>query len=390
LLDIVRKFLPQMETIMSVQPRILVVDDVEDNREILRARLESQGYIVDTAENGEAALAAVAANPPDLILLDVMMPGLDGIETVKLLKADTSLPFIPVILLTAKTDSKDVVAGLEAGADEYLTKPFDHGALQARVKAMLRIKTLQDKVSHQACELAAWNKYLEQRVSAQVTEIERMSRLKRFLAPQIAEVIASETGDAALMSHRREITVVFCDLRGFTAFAETSEPEDIMDVLRAYHDAVGERIFFHEGTLERFAGDGIMVFFNDPVPCADHFARAIRLGIDIRDRVSVLCDQWERRGFKLGIGVGIAAGYATLGLIGFDKRFDYAAIGTVTNLAARLCSEAQAGQILLSQRVATAVEGVAASRLLAERALKGLHAPVAVYELAVRRIRCKS
>jgi class 3 adenylate cyclase/CheY-like chemotaxis protein len=379
-----------METIMSVQPRILVVDDVEDNREILRARLESQGYVVDTAENGEAALAAVAANPPDLILLDVMMPRLDGIETVKLLKADNSLPFIPVILLTAKTDSKDVVAGLEAGADEYLTKPFDHGALQARVKAMLRIKTLQDQVSHQASELAAWNKHLEQRVSAQVTEIERMSRLKRFLAPQIAEVIASEAGDVALMSHRREITVVFCDLRGFTAFAETSEPEDIMDVLRAYHDVVGERIFFHEGTLERFAGDAIMVFFNDPVPCADHFERAVRLGIDIRDRVSVLCDQWERRGFKLGIGVGIAAGYATLGLIGFDKRFDYAAIGTVTNLAARLCSEALAGQILLSQRVATAVEGIAASRLLAERALKGLHSPVAVYELAVGSMSCKS
>ncbi len=366
---------------MSARPRILVVDDVEDNREIVRARLESQGFTVATAEDGEAALAAVAANPPDLILLDVMMPNLDGIETVKRLKADAALPFIPVILLTAKSDSKDVVAGLDAGADEYLTKPFDHGALLARVKAMLRIKALQDEVSRQARELAEWNAKLEERVAAQVGEIERMSRLKRFLSPQVAEVIASDAGEAALRSHRREITVLFCDLRGFTAFAETSEPEDVMLVLREYHEAVGERIFEHQGTLERFAGDGIMVFFNDPVPCADHCERAVRLGLAINAAVSGLAQGWQRRGFKLGIGVGIAAGYATLGRIGFDKRFDYAAIGTVTNLAARLCGEAAPGQILLSQRVATAIEGAVATRLLEDRTLKGLHAPVPVYEL---------
>ena len=367
---------------MIETPRILVVDDVEDNREIVRARLESQGYLVSTADDGEAALAAVTAAPPDLILLDIMMPKLDGIETVKRLKADASLPFIPVILLTAKTDTKDVVAGLEAGADEYLTKPFDHGALMARVKAMLRIKGLQDQVSQQAHELAQWNKKLEERVAAQVGEIERMSRLKRFLAPQIAEMVASEAGDAALKSHRREITVLFCDLRGFTAFAETSEPEDVMQVLAEYHTAVGELIFEHQGTLERFAGDGIMVFFNDPVPCADHCERAVRLGVGIRDGVTTLSQSWLKRGFKLGIGVGIAAGYATLGRIGFDKRFDYAAIGTVTNVAARLCSEAVAKQILLSQRVAAAVEGSIATRLLEDRTLKGLHAPVPVYELS--------
>ena len=361
--------------------RILVVDDVEDNREILRTRLQSQGYVVATADDGLSALAAVAAQPPDLILLDVMMPRLDGIETVKRLKADTALPFIPVILLTAKTDTKDVIAGLEAGADEYLTKPFDHGALLARVNAMLRIKRLQDQVSRQAAELAAWNADLETRVKAQVGEIERMSRLKRFLSPQIAEMIASEDGERALKSHRREITVVFCDLRGFTKFAETSEPEDIMDVLRGYHEAVGERIFFHQGTLERFAGDGIMVFFNDPVPCADHCDRAVRLGAEIRDCVTVLARSWQKRGFKLDVGVGIAAGYATLGQIGFEKRFDYAAIGTVTNLAARLCSEAEAGQILVSQRVATAIEGTLPTRLLADRTLKGLQAAMPIYEV---------
>ncbi len=366
---------------MSTAARILVVDDVEDNREIVRARLESQGFVVTTADDGEAALAAVATRPPDLILLDVMMPKLDGIETVKRLKADAGLPFIPVILLTAKTDSKDVVAGLEAGADEYLTKPIDHSALLARVKAMLRIKMLQDQVARQAQELAQWSRSLEARVAAQVGEIERMSRLKRFLAPQIADLVASDAAEAALRSHRREITVVFSDLRGFTAFAETSEPEDVMQVLRDYHELVGSRVYHHEGTLERFAGDGIMVFFNDPLPCADHCERAVRLGIDIRDGVSILAQGWLKRGFKLGIGVGIAAGYATLGQIGFDKRFDYAAIGTVTNLAARLCGEAEAGQILLSQRVATAVEGKMPCRPLEDRTLKGLHAPVPVYEL---------
>jgi class 3 adenylate cyclase len=247
---------------------------------------------------------------------------------------------------------------------------------------MLRIKALQDQVSQQAHELAEWNAKLQERVAAQVAEIERMSRLKRFLSPQVADVIASDAGEGALQSHRREITVLFCDLRGFTAFAETSEPEDVMQVLGEYHAAVGELIFEHQGTLERFAGDGIMVFFNDPVPCADHCERAVRLGVVIRDAVTTLALDWQRRGFKLGIGVGIAAGYATLGRIGFDKRFDYAAIGTVTNVAARLCGEAAAGQILLSRRVAAAIEGTIATRLLEDRTLKGLHAPVPVYELS--------
>lgn len=367
---------------MSAASRILVVDDVADNREIVRARLESQGYIVETANDGEEALRAITDRTPDLVLLDVMMPKLDGIETVKRLKADKSLPFIPVVLLTAKTDTKDVVAGLEAGADEYLTKPFDHGALLARVRAMLRIKALQDQVARQARELAEWNSTLEERVSVQIAEIERMSRLKRFLSPQIADLIASDGGDAALKSHRREITVLFCDLRGFTSFAEASEPEDVMQVLGEYHNAVGELIFEHQGTLERFAGDGIMVFFNDPMAVPDHCERAVKLGIGIREAVAALSEGWAKRGFRLGVGVGIAAGYATLGRIGFDKRFDYAAIGTVTNVAARLCGEAAAGQILLSQRVAAAVESTATVNLLEDRSLKGLRTPIAVYELA--------
>src|SRR5260221_3328291 len=252
--------------VMHDPPRILVVDDNEANLDIAKMRLESQGYDVITAEDGEAALVRVAEMAPDLLLLDIMMPKLDGIEVTRRLKADPALPFIPVILLTAKADSKDVVAGLDAGGDDYLIKPFDHAALVARVRSMLRIKALHDQVQEQATELDAWNKELEERVSAQIREIERIGRLKRFLAPQIAEMIISSCDESILESHRRDIVVLFCDMRGFTAFAETAEPEDVMAVLREYHAALGPLTHRHEGTLDRFAGDGLLGLFHDPVP----------------------------------------------------------------------------------------------------------------------------
>ncbi len=349
---------------MHDPPRILVVDDNEANLDIAKMRLESQGYDVITAEDGEAALVRVAEMAPDLLLLDIMMPKLDGIEVTRRLKADPALPFIPVILLTAKADSKDVVAGLDAGGDDYLIKPFDHAALVARVRSMLRIKALHDQVQEQATELDAWNKELEERVSAQIREIERIGRLKRFLAPQIAEMIISSGDESILESHRRDIVVLFCDMRGFTAFAETAEPEDVMAVLR------------DEGPLDRFAGDGMMVLFNDPVPCPDPAARAVRLAVAMREAVAALSVRWARRGHRIGFGVGIAQGYATIGRIGFEGRSDYSAIGTVANLAARLCSEAQGGQILVSERVAAAVEDIAALEPIGEVQLKGLARPV--------------
>jgi adenylate cyclase len=362
---------------MHHPPRILVVDDNEANLDIAKMRLESQGYEVITAEDGEAALVRVAEMAPDLLLLDIMMPKLDGIEVTRRLKADPTLPFIPVILLTAKADSKDVVAGLDAGGDDYLIKPFDHAALVARVRSMLRIKALHDRVQEQATELDAWNKKLEERVAAQIREIERIGRLKRFLAPQIAEMIISSGDESILESHRRDIVVLFCDMRGFTAFAETAEPEDVMAVLREYHAALGPLTHRHEGTLDRFAGDGLMVLFNDPVPCPDPAARAVRLAVAMREAVAALSLRWARRGHRIGFGVGIAQGYATIGRIGFEGRSDYSAIGTVANLAARLCGEAQDGQILVSERVAAAVEEIAALEPIGEVQLKGLARPVA-------------
>jgi len=361
-------------------PRILVVDDNATNVDILRTRLTAHGYEVLTASDGEEALAATREHLPDLVLLDVMMPRLDGIEACRRLKADPSLPFTPVVMVTAKAEAKDVVAGLEAGADEYLTKPVDHSALVARVRSMLRIKDLHDTVQEQAAQLAAWNRELEQRVTEQVDELERVGRLRRFLSPQLAELVSS--GDEGVLeSHRREVTVVFCDLRGFTHFAETADPEEVMAVLRDYHTVLGELIFRFEGTLERFTGDGIMVFFNDPVPCIDPAERAVRMAVAMRERVGELVSAWERRGYDLELGVGIAQGYATLGTIGFEGRFDYAAIGPVTNLAARLCAEAAGGQILITQRVQAETEHLTRTEPLPDLALKGFARPVPAFHV---------
>lgn len=366
---------------MRTPPLILIADDNPMNVDVLRARLAAHNYDLITAADGEQALAAAREHRPDLILLDVDMPKLDGLEVCRRLRGDDGVPFIPIIMVTAKADSADVVAGLEAGSDEYLTKPFDGAALVARVKSMLRIKALHDTVQAQTAELTEWNRTLEQRVAAQVSEIERVNGLRRFLSPQVAEAILSAGTDKVLESHRREITVAFCDLRGFTAFSETAEPEELMGVLREYHAALGEVIFRFEGTLERFAGDGLMIFFNDPVPCPDPALRAVRMAVEMRTRVTTLADAWRKRGHQLGFGMGIALGFATLGRIGFEGRSDYGAIGAVTNLAARLCGEALAGQILISQRVFATIEDAVDVEPLGEMALRGLSRPVSAYNV---------
>ena len=354
--------------------RILVVDDVADNVEILRMRLESLGYEVVVAEDGEQALQVVRETLPDLILLDIMMPKIDGLEVARRLKADDSLPFIPVIMVTAKASAQDVLAGLEAGGDDYLTKPIDHGSLIVRVRAMLRIKALHDQIS-------SLNAGLEEKVREQVGELERVGRLKRFLAPQLAQAIISSGDEKILENHRREVAAFFCDLRGFTSFSETAEPEDIMALLAEYHGAVGPLIRKYEGTLDRFTGDGMLVFFNDPVPCPDPAARAARLALEMRDTVAQLVPQWARRGHTLGFGIGMAQGYATLGRIGFEDRFDYTAIGAVINLAARLCGDAKDGQILVTGRLATAIEDIVEMEDLGEREVRGMSRPISVRNL---------
>lgn len=366
---------------MRSPARILIADDNPDNLEIFRTRLAVHGYEIVTACDGAEALAEARDKLPDLILLDVMMPKMDGVEVCRLLKSDAELPFIPIIMLTAKAATRDVVAALEAGADEYLTKPVEHGALVARVKSMLRIKALNDTVREQSRKLAEWNATLELRVQEQLQQLEKLSRLKRFFSPQLADAILSGGTADPLATHRREVVVVFLDLRGFTAFAEVSEPEEVMGVLREYHAEMGRLIHAHEGTLERFTGDGMMIFFNDPVEVANPTERAVRMATSMREGVSELSEVWRKRGHDLALGIGIAKGYATIGAIGFEGRMDYGAIGTVTNLAARLCGEAKGGQILTNRKTLSDVEHLVDAEPVGELLLKGLTRPISAYSV---------
>ena len=373
---------------MRTPPQILIVDDNPTNLDIFETRLATHGYDVITARDGEEGLAVARERQPDLILLDIMMPKMDGIEVCRRLKDDPSLPFMPIILVTAKAEAKDVVAGLEAGGDEYLTKPVDHSALVARVKSMLRIKALHDttqeqagRLETQAAQLAEWNQTLEKRVAEQLEELDRVGQLKRFFSPQLAELIVSSGLESIVKSHRREITVVFCDLRNFTAFSETAEHEDVMRVLREYHEAIGPLIFRFEATLEHFAGDGVMAFFNDPVPCPDPAARAVRMAVAMRQEMDELLEVWRKRGYDLGLGIGIAMGYATLGQIGFEGLFHYGAIGSVLNLASRLCDSAESGQIFITKRIYAEVDDLVEVEAIGELDLKGFHRPVPALNL---------
>jgi class 3 adenylate cyclase len=363
---------------MHDPPRILIVDDHETNRDILATRLATQGYDLCQATNGQEALDAAKTLLPDLILLDVMMPKLNGIEVCRRLKGDAALPFMSIILVTAKTDTKDVVAGLDAGADEYLTKPVDQAAFAARVRSTLRLKALHDRVLAQAAELANWNQTLEQRVAEQVAEIERIGRLKRFLPPQIAKLVASSHHERMLESHRRDVTVLFCDLRGFTAFSEISEPEE---VLREYHTALGVLVDKFEGTVEHFVGDGLLVIFNDPLPCPDPSIRAVQMALEMRDEVAKLAVKWNRSGHDIGFGIGIAHGYATLGAIGYERQFQYSVTGKVANLASRLCDEAKNGQILIDANVFNAVETRVDAEFMEELSLKGFSRSVKAFNV---------
>jgi class 3 adenylate cyclase len=359
---------------MSEARRVLVVDDTPVNLKLLADLLGARGYTVTTAATGAEALEKIDAAPPDLVLLDVMMPGMSGYDVCRKIRENPATAMLPVMMVTALDPGQERVKGIEAGADDFLTKPINQPELLARVRSLLRVKTLWD-------QLADLNRTLEGRVAEQVAQLERFGRLKRFFSPQLAEAILNGGADDPLKSHRREVTVVFLDLRGFTAFAETAEPEEVMGVLREYHAAMGELILAHEGTLERFTGDGMMIFFNDPVPVPNPQERAVRMAVAMRERVDDLMRGWRKRGYELDFGVGIAQGYATIGAIGFEGRWDYGAIGTVTNLAARLCGEAKPGQILISRKLHGRIEDLVVAESVGEITLKGFSRPVSAFNL---------
>jgi adenylate cyclase len=344
--------------------RVLVVDDTPFNRQLLTRLLGRIGHEALEAADGHAALDLLrdpATPPVDVILLDIVMPGMDGYETLAALKADETLRDLPVIVISGVDELDSVVRCIEMGAADYLPKTVDPAILRARIAASLGQKRMRD----------------QERALLDTIERQR-SQLARFLSPQVAALVSSPDGEAMLAGHRREITALFCDLRNFTVFSETAEPEEVLGFLRLYHATLGALVVAHQGTLEHFAGDGIMVFFNDPELQADHAQRAVTLAFGIRERFKAISAEWRRRGHVLEVGIGIATGYATMGRIGFEGRYDYGGIGNAIILASRLSSEAVAGQVLLAARTYAAIDETLAEPV-GDRQLKGFSRPMPVY-----------
>ncbi len=366
---------------MKNPARILVVDDTPGNVKLLADLLTYKGYEVVTAASGAEALEEVKTGQPDLVLLDILMPGMDGYEVCRAIRKNPATEILPVIMVTSLDPAEERINGLEAGADDFLAKPVDEHELLVRVRSLLRIKELYDTVQVQSAQLSEWNKTLEQRVQDQVEQLERLGRLKRFFSPQLAELIIAGGADDPLKAHRREVTVVALDLRGFTAFTEVSEPEEVISILNEYHVEMSKLILEYEGTLEHFAGDGIMIIFNDPVLLTNPTERAVRMASAMRNRIIELKVKWQKSGHSLDCGFGIAHGYATIGAIGFEGRKDYCVVGSVANLAARLCAEAKGGQILISQKTLNKVEEIVETDSLDQLFLKGFSKPVAVFNI---------
>jgi adenylate cyclase len=370
---------------MSDDPaRILVVDDVPENVRLLEAVLGAHGYDVVSATDGNAALDLALSAAPDLVLLDVMMPPPDGLAVCRQLRVQEETAVLPVIMLTASEGSEKTTA-IEAGADDFIPKPFNRDELLTRIRSLLRIKRYHDTIKAQAAELLELNRTLEERVQTQLDELERMQRLRRFLSPQLADAIVSSGDESILHSHRRQVAMLFADLRGWTNFVDAVEPEELMRVLGEFHGTIGGLVRRFDATVGFIEGDGVQLFFNDPIEIPDAALQAVRLGCALRREMTELTPRWQKRGYDLDLGVGIAFGYATCGEVGFEGRSDYAAIGAVTNLASRLADEARASQILIAQRLYAEVEDDVEVELAGEFTLKGFRSPVAAFNvLAVR------
>ena len=363
---------------MHAPPRILVVDDQAMNVDILKDRLTVQGYEILTATDGEEAISIAMDQHPDLILLDIIMLGLDGLEVCRRLKGDASLPLMPIIMITAKSEAQDILAGFQAGADAYLTKPLDQAALMARIEAMLRLKSRHDAAwdqaaqrEAQAVEMTAWNEMLEDQIQAHIMELERMGRLKRFVSPALAERFLSPGAREHTLIQRRDVTLLCCVLHGFTTFVDRVEPEMAFDVLENYHQVVKSRLARHEGTVKQFLGDRLLIGLNALLPCPNAITVAVRTALSMRQALSSLCEQWQASGHALDFGIGIAYGEATLGLMELEGRLDYTVMGSVRHLASRLGEHAQRGRVLVSQAVWNAVEKQFHGKPVGDLPLKG-------------------
>src|SRR5688500_12154375 len=353
--------------------RILVIDDQRTNAEIVSALLRNLGYEVELALDAEAGLEVVRSKAPDLVISDILMPRMDGYELCRRLRANPATALLPVILVTSADPQTERVKGIEAGADDFIGKPVNWAELFARVKRLLQVKALQD-------EIKQLNAQLEERVRDQVAQLERLSRLKRFFSNAVAEAIVAGGGEI-LEPHRREITAVFLDLRGFTAFTDRADPDEVLELLRAYHATLGRTVDDFGGTLEHFAGDGIMIFFNDPIEVDNPAERAIRMALALQRAFNPIAEAWAKLGHEVGLGIGIAQGDTTLGVIGFEQRWEYAAIGNVPNLAARLCGSAHAGEIILDGQTERDVVAIADTEFVGALSLRGFQQPVPAFRL---------
>ena len=357
--------------------RILVVDDVPENVRLLEAVLAPRGYDIVSATDGRVALELVESANPDLVLLDVVMPQMDGYTVCRRLREREETAVLPVIMLTSSAGPEKTKA-IEAGADDFIPKPFDQQELLTRVRSLLRIKRYHDTIKQ-------LNRTLEERVRAQVEELERLQRLRRFLSPQLADAIVSSGDEAILRSHRRQVAMLFADLRGWTSFVDAVEPEELMRVLGEFHTAIGVLVRQFDATVGFLEGDGVQLFFNDPIEVPDAPLRAVRLACALRKEMADLIPRWRKRGYDLDFGAGIALGYATCGEIGFEGRSDYAAIGVVTNLASRLADEATGGQILIAQRLYAEVADDVDVESVGEFTLKGFQRSVAAFNVVAVR-----
>jgi DNA-binding response OmpR family regulator len=369
---------------MSGDARILVVDDVPQNVRLLEAVLTSRGYDVICATDGGVALELAESAKPDLVLLDVVMPQMDGYAVCRRLRESEETAVLPVVMVTASQGPEKTKA-IEAGADDLIAKPLNHDELLARVRSLLRIKRYHDTIKAQAAELLELNRTLEERVRTQVEELERLRKLRRFLSPQLADAIVTSGDESMLRSHRRQVAMLFADLRGWTSFVDAVEPEELMRVLSEFHGTIGGLVKRFDATVGFLEGDGVQLFFNDPIEVPDAALRAVQLGCALREEMAELTPRWRKRGYDLDFGAGIALGYATCGEVGFEGRSDYAAIGAVTNLAARLADEAAAGQILISQRLYAEVEDDVQVEPVGEFTLKGFQRPVAAFNVVAVR-----
>ena len=354
--------------------RILVVDDVRANVRILQAILESAGYEVVPAASGKEAIQKVYTSNVDLVLLAVTMPDMSGYEICKTLRATPMTEILPVVMVTELDAAEERMQGLEVGADDFLNKPINTAELLARVRSLLRIKRLQDEVK-------IWNYELENRVKEQTRHLERLGRLKNFFAPEVAERILSSGEESVLRPHRREVTVMFMDLRGFTAFTESAEPEEVTAVLTEYQAMVGPIATEHRGTLDSFAGDGMMIIFNDPIEVPNAAEQAARMALAVHESFRILSEDWRQHGYSLDLGIGLASGPATCGAFGIERRAYYTAIGRVCNLAARLCDEAKAGQTLADAGTYSRVHQIFDAEPVGSLALKGFKAPIPVVDI---------